>query len=586
METKINHKGNGMAKVLFYLPFYLFTFLPILLSSCSDFFDQNSDHVTYLEDHDINTPGDTIYSVTGILNQLQQLADRTVLLGEARADLVDITSNANASLKDIALFNDKIGNPYNQPRDYYSVINNCNYFITHAKDSLKNNRNQYIFLNEIAAVKAIRAWTFLQLALNYGEVPFFTEPLVTKELTDKDYPRKGVKDICDYFIKDLLPYADNDKVSFPGYGTIKEMDSRLFFFPVNVVLGDLNLWAGNYKDAARCYYRYIARRNGANNSYSTGTSSASWNSTATQWTSLETSTRGWLGQFTDENYGTSSELITMIPGNKNSAEGFATDLPRLYGETGLPSLVPSESVKELSASQTYCLQPQSGDAVYVPHGLEGVLNGDLRLSGSTINMGEELRCNKALTVNVHIYRRMMIYARLAEAMNAAGYPRFAFAVLSSGVNNTIIERDIIPYYRADSTFLREFDFPASRYVLATESGNAGENTMGIHSRGCGFTPNNVFYQMPDDETITDSLQRIAYQQHAVEQMLLDEDALEFAFEGTRWYDLMRFALRASDPSILADRVYARRSAARAAAMRGLIGRDLSDPANWYLQANW
>ena len=86
-------------------------------------------------------------------------------------------------------------------------------------------------------------------------------------------------------------------------------------------------------------------------------------------------------------------------------------------------------------------------------------------------MGDELRCNKNATSNVHIYRRTMVYARLAEAMNASGYPRFAFAILSSGLNNTVLENEVIPYYRADSTFLREFNFPVKDYVLATKFNN-------------------------------------------------------------------------------------------------------------------
>lgn len=585
MKTIIYNKIKKLATIHFCL-----LALGLLTVSCSDFFDVDSDHVAYIKNHEINTAGDTIYSVTGILNQVQRLADRTILLGEVRADLVDVTANVHRDLKDIALFTDKEDNPYNNPRDYYNVINNCNYFITHVADSLKNNRNKYIFLNEIVAVKAIRAWTYLQLALNYGEVPFFTEPLVTKELSDAEYPRKGVKEICQFFIDDLKPYANDEKVGFPGYGNIKEMDSRLFFFPLNVVLGDLNLWAGNYKDAARCYYRYIATRNGMNSAYPTGMNAATWSQTATDWTNYDVQTRSWIEQFSDESYGANSELITMIPGNENSAEGFSTDLPRLFGNgqaaTSVPSLVPSQGVEELSAAQTYCFQPTTGDVVYVPHNLTGILNGDLRLRASTLQMGDELRCNKNATSNIHIYRRTMVYARLAEAMNASGYPRFAFAILSSGLNNTVLENEVIPYYRADSTFLREFNFPVKDYVLATKFNNQGENTMGIHSRGCGFTPSNIFYQMPDDETITDSLQRIAYQQKAVETMLLDEDGLEFAFEGTRWYDLMRFALRAGDPTILSSRVYGRRGMANAGSMKAIIGRDINNPQNWYLPTEW
>ena len=41
-------------------------------------------------------------------------------------------------------------------------------------------RGEKVFIREYAAVKAFRAWTYLQLAIYYGKVPFFTEPLMTE----------------------------------------------------------------------------------------------------------------------------------------------------------------------------------------------------------------------------------------------------------------------------------------------------------------------------------------------------------------------------------------------------------------------
>ena len=129
------------------------------LSSCTDFFEAGSTHVIYADHNHLNVASDTIYSMIGILNRLQAIGDRTVLLGEARGDLMDVTDYTSSDLRDVAMFNVGDDNRYNQPRDYYAVINNCNYFIAHADTALKNNRNDYIFMKEFAAVKAIRAWT-------------------------------------------------------------------------------------------------------------------------------------------------------------------------------------------------------------------------------------------------------------------------------------------------------------------------------------------------------------------------------------------------------------------------------------------
>jgi hypothetical protein len=51
--------------------------------------------------------------------------------------------------------------------------------------------------------------------------------------------------------------------------------------------------------------------------------------------------------------------------------------------------------------------------------------------------------------------------------------------------------------------------------------------------------------------LTDSL---GYQKF-IEDMIITEDALELAFEGQRWPDLLRIAIRRNDPAFIADKIY-------------------------------
>ena len=147
-------------------------------------------------------------------------------------------------------------------------------------------------MREYAAAKAIRAWTYLQLVLNYGSVPFVTDPILTKEESEANYPRYDLQAICDYFITDLLPLTEKYGREYPKYGNIRNTDSRFFYFPLNIVLGDLYLWAGSasgnkeyYKQAALRYYKYISERNGDNSTYATGTNMAQWPTKSTTWSS-------------------------------------------------------------------------------------------------------------------------------------------------------------------------------------------------------------------------------------------------------------------------------------------------------------
>ena len=589
--------------------------------SCSDFFDQQSEHIIFAEENHLVNAKDTIYSVTGILNKLQAIGDRTILLGEVRGDLVDLTNDANGDLRELANFNISDDNRYNVPRDYYAVINNCNYFIEKVDTGMKNNRNDYLFMREYAAVKAIRAWTYLQLVLNYGEVPFVTEPILSKQDAEKYYPPYKLQAICEYFINDLAPLTERWGNEYPRYGTIRNNDSRLFYFPLNIVLGDLNLWLASetgskdtYREAAYRYYKYINERNGDNSAYPTGVNYYAWETGTSSWNSIFGRSSGTLSS---EGYGTNSEMITMIAGDSIPAEGNYSELRNLFNSNTdnnyRVSIIPSQSMFNLSESQKFCCVETNGTtAYYAPDNLTEHRKGDLRLywyyswgwatNRSTGERMETSYIDKYDSQNIHIYRRYMIYLRLAEALNGAGYPRAAFQILSTGINNEIKDDYVYPYYsESDSIWLSRLDFDNERYEICTalEFASTGSvqrasNTIGIHTHGSGWTPLNEYYKLPEapqpeagdepggDEPVAivkDTPELIQKQQLFVDSLLLNENGLELAFEGTRFYDIMRFAARQKNPEeFLAEKVAARRGD-----IDGTLKTRLSNKRNWYLK---
>ena len=594
-------------------------------ASCADFFDQESEHVVFSDKDHLNSATDSIYSVIGILNKLQAIGDRTVLLGEVRGDLVDITKEANSDLRDMALFNIGDDNKYNNPTDYYAIINNCNYFIAKADTALKNNRNEYIFMKEYAAVKAIRAWTYLQLVLNYGSVPFVTEPILSKLEAEENYPKYDLQAVCQYFINDLMPLTDRWADEYPGYGNIRSLRdgaSRLLFFPINVVLGDLNLWLASvtgsqatYREAALRYYKYISQRNGDNSAYPIGMNYYMWYWGSTAWNSFTSASSG---DWSDEEYGQNTELITIIAGDSIRAEGNYSELRNLFysreDNDYRVSIIPSQGMFELSESQANCCLASNGISFsYAPTDLTDHKAGDLRLYrsyswGQATNRltGERFDVSyveKQSFQNIHIYRRTQLYLRLAEALNGAGLPRAAFSILSTGLNNEVYYDAVYPYCsESDSIWISQLDFPETRYGILTaqdivSTSSANHNTMGIHSRGSGWTPYNEFYRIPEAEPIPvvdengepieglfiiqkDTPELIEKQKATVDSLLLNENGLELAFEGTRFYDIMRFAMRQSNPEqFLAEKVAARYGKNN---IDEALKSRLMDKRNWYL----
>ena len=542
-------------------------------ASCSDMLETSSDLVEYEKDNTLNHATDSVYSVLGILNKMQLIADRSVLLGEARGDLMTTTESASADLKRLAAFERNGDNKYNAVSDYYAVINNCNYYIAHADTSMQR-RGRRLFIQEYAVVKAYRAWTYLQLVTAYGRVPLVTEPLMTekdaREAVNGNYT--DIAGICNFFIDDLTPLVG---VELPNFGTINNFNSQLFFIPIRALIGDLCLWAGRYEEAAQWYHEFLTYQD---DPHPMNTTRSYWSSA----TDMTYPTTGYSVTSTDE-------VMSFIPMEERVFDGVVSDLPNIFNSTRETNyyfqLQPSAAMRRLSADQVYCFENKTDvrrDTLYAPKDglMDDLLIGDLRLyssytlraSGGKDEYSEDnsdrQTIKKIWTDRVPTSRLTMIYLRYAEALNRLGLPQSAMVVLKYGV---------CPEY-------------FSEYVDSTEQAKAGNliafdrlvfrqaNARGIHSRGSGDSQANAYYVLPQPATELATRQdSVDYQIPLVEDMIIDEMALEGAFEGYRFYDLMRVALRRGDPSYLANPI-SRRAGEVDESLRAL----LMDTKNWYL----
>ena len=549
--------------------------LVILLPSCSDMLETESEYVEFEKDNTLNHPTDSVYSVLGIIGKMQIIADRTVLFGEVRGDLVTPTEAASADLKRLANFEFTEDNKYNAVSDYYAVINNCNYYLAHVDTALQR-RGRNLFRAEYAAVKSFRAWTYLQLAMAYGQVPLVTDPVMTeKEAREAmNLNRSGITEICQYFINDLTPYAE---VELPRFGDINNFDSQQFFIPMKALLGDLCLWAGMYQEAAKWYHDYLTdKRNPIQINYS---NRIVWPS-ATEFVSPVN------GYSTTSN---TQEVLSFIPMEERVFDGVVSDLSNIYNSTqennNYFQITPSQAMYDISAAQTYCLENKTAtttDTIYVPKtGLyKEIMAGDLRfysnynivsVSGQDkfSEYGPDNQTFRKITARyIPTYRRTMVYLRYAEALNRAGYPQSAFTILKHGICQENILNNVDSLERTAADELITFD--ANVFTK--------ETSIGIHSFGSGDSQDNAYYTLPMPPTQLATRQdTINYQIPLVEDYIINEMALEGSFEGYRFNDLMRVALRRNDPAYLADPISLRRGT-KNEALRAL----LMETKNWYL----
>ncbi len=578
MKKYNNLKLKG-GKLFFTLHSSLFI-LMLCFASCSDMLETDSELVEFEDDNTLNHLTDSVYSVMGIIQNLQVIADRTQLMGEVRGDLMTTTDVASQDLKNLSAFAFSGANRYNKVSDYYAVVNNCNYFLAHV-DTAMQRRGRNIFLPEYAVVKSYRAWTYLQLALVYGEVPLILQPMMTESeaLTALNQSRVNLQTICDTFIDDLTPLVG---IELPNYGTVGTWNSKNLFIPIRVLLGDLCLWSGRYAEAARWYHDYLTDKDDpvVMNSYR-----STWPNT----TKFERPSLNYLITST-------AEVVSFIPMERRIFDGTVSQINNLYNSTQenryYYELTPSQAMSQLSSAQIYCIEDKTNttktDTLYAPRtGLEqSTYVGDLRLA-SNVRMSSLGKQNEYSEYNpdiqtiakvwpemVPMYRRTMIYLRYAEAMNRAGYPQTAMVVLKHGLCDENLTNFVDSIERKQAGDLVYFD-PT---FFKLDDGSGHRVSFGVHSLGSGDTHANPYYVLPQP---TDSLatrqDTIAYQIPLVEDMIIDEMALEGAFEGHRFYDLVRVAQRRNDPAYVADRV-----ASRAGTVDASLRTLLMDSKKWFL----
>lgn len=535
-------------------------------TSCSDMMDIKSDRVAFEDDNQLNNANDSIYSVMGILSKVQKVADRCIIMGELRGDLMTTDPTyATTDLKQIEQFCVSTDNKYADKRDFYTIINNCNYAIEHMNTSLTEGVTQ-VMMPEYAQIKTLRAWTYMQMALIFGKVNYYTKALTTVDNMANNTQEMGIDELAETLIADLEPIANERPLD---YGSVDGWYSSEFFIPTKMLLGDLYLYSNNYEKAAQTYYALITERH-----LTIGSNYANYYTTDTR---------------SDVNLGNNTayrnDIITRLVFDSD-LRSFHSQMRQLtYSET--PSLLPaSEFMTEMSKRNYFhstndiqnsryfigdlrgCIELGNGKkipAAYGPATVGTALERTLitkyynNLGGSET---DELK-NRPLT-SLSLYRPSTLYLRYAEAINRLGKPSIAFATLKYGLNDkTLSDPEKVSEWETEN-LPAYINFKSSAY----------DGNIGVAAHGCGLGvkfDENKQYIIPELATSSDSIEY-------VENCILQEMAAETCFEGNRFFDLLRMSHhRANHPELMVEKVAAKSTIGDA------IRQKLKDINNWWVK---
>lgn len=551
-----------ITKIIVFLFLVVFTF-----EGCNNLLDVNSNRLVLPDGYTMSGANDTLYSMFGIFSQMEKLADSYVLLGELRGDLMDVTPTSNLYLQEINNFNISSTNPYaNNIKDYYSVINNCNYVIHNIDTSLVRGGVK-VMCKEYAACKAIRAWTYMQIALNFGSAIYYDKPILTVQDAQsiQNTTPLTITELAPVLINDITPWKD---IPTPSLGLIYSQNLDNSFFPIRFLLGDLYLWTGQYENAAN-EYRDLMFENDYIVSLYNKDSRQVINSAFTKNFSYYFFDADQEEDITNiaatNQYGYNFQLDSLtinhliapssasITNWQNQMYYYSSTLATLttQGDLRLYSSV-SDQQKFVTATGTYI-----------------DIQGNTNITTTSTNyILKYLLINPEMTTTktnkqIKPYRVPLLYLRYAEAVNRIGKPNLAMAVLKNGLNSaTLNNKKIIPQSELTTPLPNYMDFSDTRFSM----------NMGIRMRGCGnVDKDTTYYIIPKLPALQDS---VLY----VEDLIQQELALETAFLGNRFQDLMRIAIRRDDNAYLANLVSAKYTDNKEA-----IKTKLMDRANWYLK---
>ncbi len=548
----------------------------MFLASCKKVFDVQPENVltgaqTYRDVFDADA------AVIGVYGKFMNLAKQYVLLNELRADLMTFTVNADDNLKQLNNHTVTQSNPYADPTPFYEVILNCNdVMMNFDKMKAENKLKEADYFQRYADIATIRSFVYLQLGIHFGSVPYVTDPIaqVADLRNESLFPKLSFKDLLAQLIKTQEAIPLGYRGVYPtGNSLVTTVDqyfTQKFFINKNVLLGELYLWNGaydnsSYRKAATAYKEVLqteANASNINTLYNTYKINfpdiTIGNNLSVQYIRnresdinalYESNTEGWRSIFSrgassyDANW--NYEWIWVLPFNRN----FAPQNPfiEMFANRGggRYQVKPSQQAIENWNSQVQTNGfPFDARGRFTYKTIDGqpVIMKYLYYAFDGFTFNQVLNAN-GRSGDWFLYRAASLVSHFAEAANRDGRYKLAYALINAGIGPTF---DNNPGVGDKTNSMQTFDVPP--YDFDARNGDNPQfrapyyKNRGLRER--------AYLKYKPVAAGADSLT-------AIENMIIDENALELAYEGQRWSDLLRIALRRNDASFVASKIGAK-----------------------------